>query len=194
MKLLLLLLLSCSLFAETIDPSLNDFKIKERETVRVDRYEFPGTYDKLENIDIDASRKMRVELDLSGAYPLLKKINYFGTFGTVNGKLTGAFPQLDLIDFHASNTQMKLDLNGKWEKNCTINLKGGRGQIELILPKDIALVVNTKVGLKGRVINHSLKKKGKGILKKTYINPEALSSPIELTLNIEVSEGKIILN
>ncbi len=189
-----LVLILASLFAEPIASNITSFEVHSRPKVHVDEYHFPDRYEQLENIDIDASRKMRVSLDLSGDYPILKKINYEGTFGDLNSKLTGHFPTLQEVCFACASTTMKLDLRGKWEQNCTFTLKGGRGIIDLHLPSNCGLTVHTKVGIKGRVINNTLKKKGRGILKKTYTNPLQETAPIQLTLNIEMTEGQVILN
>lgn len=191
MKYFFLLFLSVSLFA---DSDITSFKVETRPKEHVEHYDFPGAYPQLEDIEIDATRKMRVSMDLSGQYPLLKKINYEGSFGALAGKLTGAFPSLEQINILCSSTSMKLDLTGKWEKNCTITIVEGRGEIELKIPKDVGVTVHTKVGMKGKVVNRSLEKMGKGILKKNYHNPSQQDNPIQLTLNVELGEGKIILN
>jgi hypothetical protein len=188
------LLFSTSLFADSSSHEIKSFEAGKKPKVHVEAYDFSGSYPQLENIAIDATRQMRVTMDLSGDYPLLKKINYEGTFGSLVAKLTGHFPALEEISFRCSSTAMKLDLNAPWEKNCTIHLIGGRGDLELHLPKNVGIVIHTKVGVKGRVINKAFEKKGRGILKKTYINPAQENAPIQLTLNIEMGEGRVILN
>ena len=193
-KVLLIFLLSASLFGDSSSHDIRSYEAGKKPKVHVDAYDFSGSYPQLENIAIDASRQMRVTMDLSGEYPLLKKINYEGTFGSLVGTLTGHFPLLEEISFLCSSTAIKLNLKGTWEKNCTVNLIGGRGDVELILPKNVGVVINTKVGIKGRVINRAFEKKGRGILKKTYINPEQENAPIQLTFNIEMGEGRVILN
>lgn len=193
-KFLLLFLASTSLFADSSSHDIKNFEAGKKPKVHVDVYDFSGSYPQLENIAIDASRQMRVSMDLSGDYPLLKKISYEGTFGSFVGKLTGHFPALEEIYFRCSSTAAKIDLNAPWEKNCVIHLMGGRGDLELNLPKNVGIVINTKVGVKGRVINKAFEKKGRGILKKTYFNPEQENAPIQLTLNIEMGEGRVILN
>src|SRR5687768_7027847 len=93
--------------AEHIDPSVSSFELRERK-YRVDVFDFTGEYTLLENIDIDGRRKKRVEMFLTGAYPLLEKVNYEGSFGSVIGKLTGSFPKLAIVNFLCSSAAMQL--------------------------------------------------------------------------------------
>lgn len=192
--------------AAPIDPSTAKFEVKEREKFRVDVFDFSGEYPQLENIDIDARRKKRVEMLLTGDYPILEKINYEGSFGSLIGKLTGSFANLTTVNFLCSSSAMQLDLTGNWQKDCEINIQGSTGNIVITLPKNVGLTVHTKTGPTGKVINNlELTKKGWGWMQKTYINDisnfekdpenkESETDPVQIVINIEVTKAKIHLN
>lgn len=182
-------------YADKIDPSISSYEVKERVKYRVDVFDFEGDYPNLENIDIDARRKKRVELLLPGEYPLLEKINYEGTFGSLIGKLTGSFPKLSTVNFLCSSAAMQLDLTGKWCQDCEINIRGTTGNIVITLPKENGVIVHTKTSSTGKVVNNGLRKKGWGWLNKTFMNEQhGNDKDIQLVVNIEVTKAKIILN
>lgn len=187
------LLLTMPCFALRIDPSSSSFELREKK--RVDLFDFSGPFPQLENIDIDARRKKRVEMLLTGDYPLLQSVNYEGGFGSLMGKLTGHFPQLGLINVACHSAAMHLDLQGDWERDCEINIRGTTSEIVLKLPQDVSLVVNTRKSPTGKILcSEELSKKGWwGWLKKTYTK-EVPDSEVTLTLNIEVTKGQIVLN
>ncbi len=186
-------LLTASLHAERIDPATTSFEQREQK-YRIDVYDFSGEYSQLENIDIDARRKKRVEMLLTGEYPLLEKVHYEGSFGSLIGKITGSFPKLSLLNFLCSSAAMQLDLNGKWKQSCEINIQGTTGNIALTLPKDIGVIIHTKTGPTGKVFNNDLQKQGWGWVNKTFVNELYGQSEIQLTINVEVTKAKIILN
>lgn len=188
------LLSTSSLLALKIDPSSSVYELREKK-FRVDLFDFSGEYPHLENIDIDAKRKKRVEMLLTGEYPLLETINYEGTFGSMIGKFTGSFPKLTLANFVCSSATMQFDLTGDWQQSCEINIRGTTGQILVTLPKDVNVTVNTKTGPLGKVINSNLVKKGWGVLNKTFVNKQVPDEAvIHLNVNIETEKGKITLN
>lgn len=196
--LILFLFLSGGLYAldiqHKIDSSASSFTTRQ-EKKRVDVYDFSGAFHQLENIDIDAKRKKRVELYLTGEYPNLETVIYEGSFGSLKGELTGHFPKLTSVDILCTSCAMNFDLIGKWEKSCEINIRGMKEDIYLTLPKDIGIIVRTHVGARGRVFAGDLKKKGwLGVLNKTYRNPLAETADIVLTINVETSDGNIYLN
>ncbi|MFC2049261.1 hypothetical protein ACFLR2_01135 [Chlamydiota bacterium] len=195
---LILALLTSPLFAArfSADTSARSFESKEPRKQRVDVYDFDGEYPELENISINAKRKKNVELHLTGDYPVLELVNYEGSFGVLSGELTGKFPQLACVNFLCSSCAMNLDLSADWSRSCEINIRGADGDVELTLPKDVGLEIHTKVALKGKVLPcEGLKKKERlGILNKTYVNDLVETSPIVLKINIEVADGRIILN
>lgn len=196
--LILFLVLSAGLHAlnieHKVDNSASSFTTRQ-EKKRVDVYDFSGSFPQLENIDIDAKRKKRVELYLTGVYPNLETLIYEGTFGSLKGELTGQFPKLKSVDILCTSCAMNFDLEGKWEKSCEINIRGMKEDICLTIPKDIGIIVRTRVGARGRVFAGDLKKKGwLGVLNKTYRNHLAETAEIVLTINIETSDGNIYLN
>ncbi|NGX53309.1 MAG: hypothetical protein K1000chlam4_00017 [Chlamydiae bacterium] len=181
-----------TLHAERIDPTLSSFE--QREKKHVDLFDFSGEYENLEDIDIDARRKKRVEVLLTGTYPVLESINYEGNFGSLTGKLSGSFPKLSLVNFLCKSAIMKLDLTGKWEHDCELNIRATAGDILLTIPTDVGVIIHTKRLPIGKVIVNDLTKKGLGWTKKTFINELYEESPVTLTLNLEVSKGRIIIN
>ncbi|MCC5832523.1 MAG: hypothetical protein JJU12_05720 [Chlamydiales bacterium] len=194
--LLLSLLFTSSLFAlPPIDRSASTFQMR-KVNQRVDRFDFSGAFPNLENIDIDARKNKCVEFDLSGEYPLLTSVNYEGSFGSLKGALTGKYPILSTVNILCTSCAMQLDLTGEWERSCRITIRGVKEDIALTLPEGIGLIIHTKTSPSGKVIaKEGLKKKGwLKILKKTYHNALAETAPIVLTLDIETTDGKIILN
>lgn len=192
----LILFLSTSAVSNTpIDSSAHSFSMRQQNK-RVDRFDFSGEFPNLEDIDIDARKKKCVEFDLSGDFPLLTSVNFEGGFGELKGNLTGNYPCLTLVNLLCSSCAMKLDLRGKWEKSCQINIRGLKEDVTIVLPEDVGLVINTKISPSGKVCpKEGLKKQGWfSILNKTYKNELARTAEIVLTLDIEISDGKIILN
>ncbi|MCH9609658.1 MAG: hypothetical protein S4CHLAM45_00460 [Chlamydiales bacterium] len=190
-SLILCLFLSAPLLAIKADPDSTTFERRERNH-RVDVYDFKGDYPHLEKIDIDGRRKKCVELHLTGTYPLLKRLSYEGGFGTLMGEITGDFPNLTHVEVLCGAADMDLDFTGTWHKSCTINIRGLTENIAIKLPDDVGLIIHTKTALKGKVISHKELKK-KGFFKRTYTNEIAETAPITLTLNIEATEGVILL-
>jgi hypothetical protein len=193
-----IILYTSSLQAErySADRSARRYESAQPKKQRVDIFDFEGEYPELEHINIDAKRKKNVEFHLTGNYPELELVNYEGSFGSLTGKLTGQFPKLEMINFLCSNCAMQLDLNSNWTQSCEINIRGMDEDVVISLPKDIGLEIHTKVAVKGKVLPcDGLKKKEKlGVLKKTYTNAQAETSPIILKINVEVADGRIILN
>ncbi|MCH9627355.1 MAG: hypothetical protein S4CHLAM2_09930 [Chlamydiales bacterium] len=192
---ILLLLLASPLWALSADRTAKSFQ-NRKQTRRVDTFDFSGEFPHLENIDIDACRKKCVEFNLSGVYPLLTSINYEGRFGSLTGDLTGDYPELTLVNLLCTSCAMQLDLTGNWQKSCQLNIRGEKEDIALKLPENVGLIIHTKTFATGKVIaKEGLKKQGWfHILKKTYQNELAETAPIVLTLEIETTDGNIILN
>lgn len=190
-----LLFLASPLCAEQIDRQASSYQLRKINQ-RVDKFDFSGDFPNLENIDIDARRKKRVEFNLSGDYPLLTSVNYEGTFGHLKGDLTGNYPVLNLVNLLCTSCAMQLDLTGDWKQSCQINIRGQKEDIVIKLPDGVGLIIHTKVGLNGKVFpKEGLKKQGwYHVLNKTYKNALAETAPIVLTLNIEATDGRIVLN
>lgn len=183
------LLLPVALFA-AIDPASRSFELREKR--HVDLFDFAGDYPQLGKIDIDARKKMNVEMLLTGTYPVLTKILYEGSFGELKADLTGHFPLLEEIALNCTSAAMTLDFRGKWTQNCDIVITGSTGDISLLLPTDVGVIVHTKT-LTGRATSTTLKKKGMGLIHKTWLGPAYSTSPITLTFHIEATSGTITL-
>ncbi len=193
MKYLLILFLCAPLLAVKIDPTVSSFEQREHKQ-RIDVYDFKGEYPDLEKIDIDGRRKKNVEIYLSGNYPLLKKITYDGGFGVLIGELTGDYPELRTVDIKCGDANMELDLRGKWHQSCTINIAGLKENISIDLPTDVGVIVNTKTKLRGKVISNQMKKQGRlQIFNKTFHNDLVQTAPVVVTLNVDLTDGRIIL-
>jgi hypothetical protein len=189
--------LAAPLYAEHFkaDPTARSYASGVQKRHRVDTFDFSGIFPELEHIDIDATRKKNVSLDLTGEYPQLTSINYRGSFGKLTGSLTGKFPLLSQINLLCTSCGMDLDLNARWQQSCVINIQGQDEDITLNLPKDVGLVIHTKTKAKGKVVPcEELKKKNRfGIFNKIFENDLAETSPIVITLNVELADGRIIL-
>lgn len=193
-----LLLLSGFAAAEqiSIDPSSRSFEMRKLNK-RVDVFDFSGEFPNLENIDIDAKRRKRVEFYLTGDFPLLETLTYEGCFGFLKSELTGNFPLLREINFLCTSCAMTFDLTADWQRSCDITIRGMDEDVILKLPKDVGLIIHTKTAPNGKVIlgSEELKKKGWfRIWKKTYRNPLVATSDVVLTINVETKKGCIILN
>ncbi len=88
---------------------------------------------------------------------------------------------------------MNFDLSGNWQKDCTIYIRGREEEVIINLPKEIGVVVNTKTSPGVKVLQGDLKKKGRGIWNKTFVNEFAEEDVVVLTVNIETTKGRIIL-
>lgn len=186
---------STLLAAVPVDRSASSFQMRQMKQ-RVDTFDFSGAFPNLENIDIDARKNKRVDFDLSGDYPQLTSVNYEGSFGFLKGKLTGNYPLLNSVNILCTSCAMQLDLIGDWKQSCLITIRGTKEDIALTLPEGVGLVIHTKTSPSGKVVaKDGLKKQGWfKIWKKTYQNELAETAPVVLTLDIETTDGKIILN
>ncbi len=193
--LLLLLLLSLVSWRDLNEriPQINrnSSSYEMRKKTRIDHFDFSGEFQNLDRIDIDGRRLKDVKIDLTGVYPLLESITFESSFGELEGRLTGHFLTLKEINFLCGSTAVKLDCSGGFDQPCTVHLLS-KGDIYLKLPQNVSVVAYTKT-VTGRV-KTPLKKKGWGILNKTFVNSlydESL--PPHLTLHIETNAGTIIL-
>lgn len=189
--LILLLISATPLMAEKIDPNSSSFVTQEKKKVRVDTYDFDGIYPDLKDIDIDGSKKKEVLLNLPGEYPLLEKIHYKALFGNLGAKLTGHFPNLQSVEIESVTAYIVLDLRGHWERDCAIRVTGSEEDITIALPKDVGVVVYTESY--GYKVQTALRKVGRGIFSKTFVNEVYGKSPVTLTVYVETTKGKIIL-
>lgn len=182
----LLISLSGPIGAAT-DKNASSFEYQEKK--HVDRFDFSGNFPNLENIDIDATKKYRVEMTLDGNFPLLEEIRYLGSFGDLKVKMTGTFHALTNADFSVASSNSKFDLRGTYQKHCTIRIASTRGNMTIIVPKDVGYVLTTHIGPKGRVVT-DLKQKGFGWLERRYEND--LQEKM-ITLSLETKEGVLTI-
>lgn len=190
------LLPSLSLFAIKIDPQSTCFSEKEKK--RIESYDFTGHYPELTHIEIDARRKMHVDMDLSGHYPVLEKISFEGGFGTISGQITGEFPLLKEISIKCTKATLNLDFEAKWTKECLINITC-QGNSTIKLPKDIGCHVTVISSPFGKVENlHStlVKRKtklGKSI-KRIFMTPEIEGEKRFLKIIVTGDRSSVVIN
>lgn len=190
--LILCFLLMTPLFGIQMDSNMRSFEQREKK-YRVDVYDFIGDYPHLEHIDIDARRKKNVELNLTGSYPVLERILYEGSFGTLRGKMTVCFPVLKQIDLLCGNTAMELDLRAAWKQSCDVHCTGAKERIILQLPKEVGVIAYVDTRLGAKVTPGPLKKQGWWRLThRMYKNELADTAPVVLTFHIESTEAPII--
>ncbi|MEG1542267.1 MAG: hypothetical protein RRZ67_02475 [Victivallaceae bacterium] len=175
------------------DTSIQSFSGKSE--FYTEEMDFSGIYPHLENINIDATRKKRVELNLSGSYPVLKTVFYRGSFGTLAVNACGDLPVLENASFLCSSCHLLLDLSGQWSKSASITVKNENEDIRLIFPADIGVIVRTTTGLKGKVSSAMGFRKVSGSWnKKMFVNDKYPDASVRLTVDIVTcGKGSIFL-
>jgi len=183
-----------SLHANTPDRAARSY-VEQPKKYRVDTYDFSGVYPNLENIDINARKKKHVKFDLSGEYPVLETVEYEGSFGLFDGKLTGFYPNLKFATFSMTNSLMDFDLRGKWQRSCEINISGTDRDVTLYLPSDIGISVEAHTGLKGSVhAPAEFKKRGwLPFAKKVYENELVETADVVLHITVSTGDGHVYL-
>lgn len=169
--------------------------VVEKEQFHIDTFQFRDKCSSLESIDINAERKKCVRLDVSGSFPQLERVSYKGSFGKMWGMFTGDYPKLDTLDFECSACRMEMDCRGSWHQPATVVIRNENAPIILMCPRDVGVVIRTKVGPQGKVLIHgSYQKKGRGIWNRTYHNSLVGVSPITVTFIVEsYGQGSITL-
>lgn len=194
--LLFLFLFPCiSLSALRIDP--NSASFSQREKKHIEQYDFQGDYLELKNIDIDARKKMHVELLLSGNYPVLEKINFMGGFGAITGNLTGSFPKLKEIAIACTKATLDLDLDAKWDKECLISVVC-TGPTTINLPKNTGFHLTVCSSPLGKVDNQhpSLEKRKTKLgkpLQRIFMTPKEEGKERLLTIVIKTDRETVTL-
>lgn len=193
-----LLLLFLCLFTgynlSAYDKNMKNFE--EQSEFYTEQMDFSGEFPLLEKITIDAKRKKRVYLDLSGSYPLLKHLSYEGTFGILNGVVSGDFPMTETISFLTSSCAISLDFRGRWTKSIVVTIKNFEEDIHLIVPEDVGVGIKTVTSFKGKVIaDKGLKQLRGKWRKKFFVNNLYSQDAVNVVFNVETSgKGNIILN
>ncbi|ADZ18436.1 hypothetical protein [Chlamydia psittaci] len=174
-------------------PVYSEHYISEDEKFHIDRFNFSGEFPDMETMEIHAQRKKRVHFDVSGDFPKLESIVYNGSFGFLRAKLTGRYPELTSLVISCSSCKMDLDFRGKWERNATISLSNEAEPLTLTLPKNVGVIVHTKVSTKGKVmLEGDFEKRGRGIWRKTYHNSLVGIAPVTLVFEVQSGSGGTI--
>ncbi|EPP35339.1 putative lipoprotein [Chlamydia ibidis] len=169
------------------------YVFRDDESFHVDKFDFSGKFPELEVMEIRAERKKRVHFDASGEFPELETITYKGSFGYLKAKVTGNYPKLSSMTIDCTSCKMDIDCRGIWSRSAHIFIHNISEPINIILPKDVGVVVHTKVSTGGKVaVQGDLIKKGRGIWAKTYLNSLANTSAIVLTFEVNSDAGGII--
>ncbi|CRI33104.1 Uncharacterized protein BN1224_CV14_A_06130 [Chlamydia pneumoniae] len=166
--------------------------LSEEESFYTHRFDFSKSYPDMENMEIQAQRKKRVEFNLTGEFPKLETLNYQGSFGHLRAKCRGVYPVLYALNFSCSSCKMDMDFRGKWNRSSTITISNQKESINLKLPKDVGVIVNTKTSLKGNVCPGStFIKQGWGVWNKIYHNDLVGFSEVTLIFNVSSEGGTI---
>ncbi|MEF9496656.1 hypothetical protein [Chlamydia sp. 04-14] len=174
-------------------PVFSEHYISEDEKFYIDRFNFSGEFPDMETMEIHAQRKKRVHFDASGEFPKLESIVYNGSFGFLRAKLTGNYPELTSLVFACSSCKMDLDFRGRWQQNTTISVSNESEPLTLTFPKNVGVIVHTKVSTKGKVVlEGDFEKRGRGIWNKTYHNPLVGIAPITLVFEVRSGSGGTI--
>ncbi|QVE48706.1 hypothetical protein SBV42_02825 [Chlamydia crocodili] len=174
-------------------PVFSEHYISEDEKFYIDRFNFSGEFPDMETMEIHAQRKKRVHFDASGEFPKLESIVYNGSFGFLRAKLTGNYPGLTSLVFTCSSCKMDLDFRGNWHKNTTISVSNESEPLTLTFPKNVGVIVHTKVSTKGKVVlEGDFEKRGRGIWNKTYHNSLVGIAPITLVFEVHSGSGGTI--
>jgi hypothetical protein len=80
-----------------------------------------------------------------------------------------------------------VDLTGDWERDLNAVVRGGAGELTMLLPSQIGVSVNAKTGL-GRVNADGLRKQGQA-----YVNDAYGNSDVSLEVNVSGGVGQINL-
>lgn len=187
---LLFLLFTSQVFAIRIDPNASSYGHREKK--RVETFDFRGEYPHLTDVDIDAKRKKDVEVILNGSYPMLEKINFEGGFGTISGDLSGAFPKLKEITITCTEAKLDLNLQAKFEEECTISIVG-KGDMEIILPQEVGLFVTVSASPFCKVNNNhpTLVQKKRKITQRIFLTPDQKEKLLKIAITAD--KGEIIL-
>ncbi|WP_174165546.1 hypothetical protein [Chlamydia serpentis] len=169
--------------------------LSEEESFYTHRFDFSKNYPDMENIEIQAQRKKRVEFNMTGEFPRLETVDYVGSFGHLRAKFRGHYSVLSCLNFSCGACKMDMDFRGNWRKSGTITICNQQEPITLKLPQDVGVIVHTKISLKGKVcILGNLVKQGWGVWNKTYHNDLVGVSEVTLVFNVASGGGTITLS
>lgn len=161
------------------------------EDTLLETYNFKGTYPYLKEIQIGAHG--RETLNLLGEFPVLKKVTVQGDFGSFMGRFTGTFSALEKVLLSFTSAKINLDLSGQWKKKCHFKIKATTGDIRLLLPSDVGVVVKVKTTTGLVEVIKDYKKSVLGWGKKEYYNEAFRKSKVTLILEVETTSGDVYI-
>jgi len=95
--------------------------------------------------------------------------------------------QLADLDLQAGAGEIRLDLRGDWQEDLDASIRGGVGQIAILLPSGVGVRVNVRQGI-GSVEATGLIRDGDD-----YVNEAFGESEVTLDIDVEGGVGEIVL-
>jgi hypothetical protein len=134
------------------------------------------------SIDLGAGRT-----DLALGSLALTELNIEAGAGDVNLDLSGS-QSLSRLEFDMGAGAITLDLTGDWQEDLGATIRGGVGEINLKLPKDVGVRLEVNTGI-GGIDSSGLSKDGD-----TYTNDAYGESDVTLRIDIAGGIGQINLD
>jgi hypothetical protein len=94
---------------------------------------------------------------------------------------------LRIADIKTGFGDVRLDLSGQWETDANISIDAGVGEVTVVLPSDVGVIVDAGVGL------GDLNASGFRIQGDNYVNDAYETSPITLSIDLQGGVGEITL-
>jgi hypothetical protein len=139
----------------------------------------------------DVPMEMRVELgagrsDLTLGSLALSKIDVDAGAGEVNLNLSDS-QTLQELEFNVGAGEVIMDFTGNWKTDLSAKIDGGVGELSLLFPQDVGVIVIVDSGI-GEIKTSGLTKAGD-----TYINDAYGESDITLEIDVDAGIGQINL-
>ena len=100
--------------------------------------------------------------------------------------LFGGSP-LRTVDVQAGVGEVKLDLTGEWDADANVSIDAGVGQMSIVLPSDVGVIVDADLGI------GDLNANGFIIEGDNYVNAAYGDSPVTLSIDLNGGVGAITL-
>jgi hypothetical protein len=134
---------------------------------------------------ISTGPNTRYEWDLrfKNDVPMTMKVDV----GVGDGDLLFGGLNLSRLEVNSGVGDTTVDLTGQWKQDVDVLVKGGVGQVKIIVPRDTGVHITAEGGL-GNVNANGLTANGK-----TYTNSAYGSSPYTMNIDVETGVGNIEL-
>ncbi|PRR81200.1 toast rack family protein [Clostridium vincentii] len=104
--------------------------------------------------------------------------------GAGNGNINLKGMNLENVDVNMGAGKLDMDLSGDWKKDVIVKVKGGVGSTNIILPKNIAVIVDVTQGM-GKISADGFRKSGD-----SYVNDVYGKSDITMRVKIKSGVGE----